>query len=353
MLDFEKLTPSNGAVTDLKELIFLTLFNNEGLEKLFTTKIGVRKGDKLGFVGDMEDIGEDEGGCDPQYKAAQISASQKEWSLGDWTIALKECYKDLEETIAGYCLKKGTEIADLTGTEYMDYIVAPKLERAIMNMMWRIVWFGDKDAKNITNGGVLTAKVKPSLFTMTDGLFKHFFALGVTNPTQRTTIAANTEVTYALQMSKIRENGVATSIFDSIIYNANSLLSTEDGVAIFATKSMCDALSIDIKEKHNVIMPWEVVFDGIKVSKYNGVTVYEVSVWDNFIKKYEDDGSKLNMPHRAIYGSPKNIFVGTPNTKMLSDLDIFFDKKDRNNYIYSTGKIGTLLGDDTMFHLAY
>lgn len=353
MLDFEKLTPSNGAITDLKELIFLTLFNNEGLEKLFTTKIGIEQGKKLGFVGDMEDVGEDGGGCDPQYKAAQISASQKEWSLGDWTIALKECGKDLEGTIADYCLKKGTEIADLTGTEYMDYIVVPKLERAMINMMWRVVWFGDKDAKNIADGGVLTAGAKPSLFTMADGLFKRFFALGATNQAQRTTIAANTEATYALQTSKLRENGVATSIFDSIIYDANSLLATEEGAAIFATKSMCDALSIDIREKHNVIMPWEVVFDGVKVSKYKGVAIFEVSVWDSMIKKYESDGKKLNMPHRAIYGSPKNIFVGTPNTKMLSDLDIFFDKKDRNNYMYSTGKIGTLIGDDTMFHLAY
>jgi len=34
----------------------------------------------------------------------------------------------------------------------------------------------------------------------------------------------------------------------------------------------------------------------------------------------------------------------------MSDLDIWFEKKERRNYIYSTGKMGTLIKENDMFH---
>ena len=53
------------------------------------------------------------------------------------------CYTDLENTIAKYCLKTGTNIGDLTSTEYMDGIVLPKLSGSYdendvaFYMVWR------------------------------------------------------------------------------------------------------------------------------------------------------------------------------------------------------------------------
>ena len=44
-------------------------------------------------------------------------------------------------------------------------------------MMWRIAWYGDKDAKNNADGGVLTSGVDPTLFTMADGFWKRIFAI--------------------------------------------------------------------------------------------------------------------------------------------------------------------------------
>lgn len=53
---------------------------------------------------------------------------------------------------------------------------------------------------------------------------------------------------------------------------------------IFATKSLCDALSRDIKEKYKVIMPWTTIFDGLEVGEYDGVRVIKCSIWDRFIQ---------------------------------------------------------------------
>ncbi len=169
ILDFDKLTPDNQAVKDLKDLIQLTVFQNEDMERFMTFMPNVTNGKKAGFIGEMEDIGVAGSGCDPEYKKVAIAAAQKEWEIGDWQIPLEMCYTDLENTIAKYCLKTGTNIGDLTSTEYMDGIVLPKLSEAMMKMMWRFTWFGDKSAASVTGGGQITDGVNIELFKTCDG----------------------------------------------------------------------------------------------------------------------------------------------------------------------------------------
>lgn len=351
--EIKNLTPSNGAIKDLKELLIMTNFTDEVLEKFFTFRQNVTKGDKLGWTGEMSDIGWAGSGCNPTYKKATIGAAEKEWDMGDWSIPLEWCYEELEGTIAEYCLKTGTEIGDLTSTEYMDYIVLPALDLAIKRMMWRFTWFGDKSAASITDAGSITDGVDVSLFKTCDGFFKQLFAICAANASQRVTIAANAEATSALQRSKIREAGVALGIFDNLFDNADSRISSMDGAGVFCTKSLADALVRDLKREYKLILTWEQVFKGLDVTEYDGHLIYRVSIWDRFIEKYQNNGTKLNLPHRAVFGTPNQLFVGSPANKIISDMDIWFEKKDRKNYIYSTGKLATLVGEDNLFQLAY
>lgn len=352
-LDFSKLTPTNHAITSLRYLLNMTVFQDERLEDIVTFIGNVINGQRLGFIGQMEDVGTKGVGCEPTYKTNKIDSAEKQWELGDWDIPLKICYEDLEGTIAEYTLKTGTEIGDLTSTEYMDYIVLPKLEEAMRKMLWRIAWYGDKDAKNVASSGVITAGIDTSLFTMSDGFWKRLFAIATTNPGQRTSIAANEGDSYAAQKSGLLTKGVATKIFEDIRMNADGRIETLPGSAIFCTKSLADALAWDAKQSYNTIMPWEVLFDGLKVSEWDGVKVFSVSLWDRFNKKYQDDGTKVNLPHRAVYTSPDNLLLGYPGNDAISDLDIWFDRKERVNYIYSTGKLGTLIKEDELLNVAY
>lgn len=349
----KNLTPSNGAIKSLKDLLIITNFTDEDLERFFTFRNKVNKGDKLGWIGEMEDIGWAGSGCNPTYRKATIAAAEKEWDMGEWSIPLEWCYEELEGTIAEYCLKTGTDIGDLTSTEYMDYIVLPALDLAIKRMFWRFAWFGDKDAANIDDSGSITDGIDVELFRTCNGFFKQLFAIATANANQRVTIAANAESTYALQRSKIREAGVAINIFDELFDNADPRIASMDGAGVFCTKSLVDALEKDLKREYKLILTWEQVFKGLDVTEYDGHLIYRISIWDRFIQKYQNNGTKLNMPHRAVFGSPKQLFVGSPADKIISDLDIWFDKKDRKNYIYSTGKLGTLIGEDNLFQLAY
>lgn len=345
------LTPDNGAIKDLKDLIIAELYTDPVLENFFTLVLNAVNGEKLGYRGAMEDVGWVGKGCNPTYKQVKVDMLEKEWAIGSWEIPLKYCYTDLINTIAEYCLKKGTDIGDLTSTEYMDYIVYPALKDAMMQMMWRIIWFGDKDAQSVSSGSITTG-VDVDLFKACDGLWKRLIAITTSSEGQKTTIKANEQASTAEQMSKIKEAGAAIKIFDELLENADSRIAALPGAGIFATKSLTDALAKDLKREYKEILTWEQVFGGIRVTQYNGVNVYEMGIWDRMISKYQNNGTKLNMPHRAVFGSPREILVGTPENQLISDLDITFDRKDRMNYIYSTGRLGTLIGQDDLFQIA-
>ena len=347
------LTPDNGAIQSLKDLIIAEVFTDPELERFFTMKFKVNNGDKLGYSGEMSDVGWAGAGCNPSYKKPKVEFAEKAWKIGDWQIPLEFCYTELNNTIAEYCLKTGTDIADLTSTEYMDEIIYPKLKDAMRLMFWRMIWFGDTEAKVHTSSGVLTTGVDPELFKATDGLFKHLFAVGTKAKGQKVEIAANAQESTALQFSTLRTPKVAIGIFDSLLENADSRIQSIPGAGIFATKSLCDALTRDLKNEYKDRITWEQIFEGLDVTEYNGVPVYRVAIWDRFIQEYQNNGTKLNIPHRAVFGSPREMFVGTPANDIVSDLDIFFEQKTRMNYIYSTGKIGTLIGQDNLFQLAY
>lgn len=301
----------------------------------------------------MGDVGEARSGCDPQYSKVNVTGIQKEWELGDWEIAKEICYDELENTIAEDSLNTGTDRAYLQDTPYWDQVLMPLLEKAMKEMFWRIVWFGDKDAKNIADGGILKAGINPKLFNMCDGLWKRLQAIIAANPNQHTEIAANAATTYLDQKNGILVPGTAIKIFDTLLADADSRIFDKPGSAIFCTNSMFKALRTDLVERYGkTTMPFENVATGITLSEYDGRTIIALDIWDRLIKKFEDTGTALNCPHRAIVCSPDNLFVGTNDKDKIASLSVHFNDKDRKNYIYAASKIGTLVGEDELVQVA-
>ncbi len=353
MINWNQFTVDNGAITDLRELLFLTVYDDPDIDLTIKNETGVTNGKKLGYIDSMGDVGEARSGCDPQYSKVNVTGIQKEWELGDWEIAKEICYDELENTIAEDSLNTGTDRAYLQDTPYWDQVLMPLLEKAMKEMFWRIVWFGDKDAKNIADGGILKAGINPKLFNMCDGLWKRLQAIIAANPNQHTEIAANAATTYLDQKNGILVPGTAIKIFDTLLADADSRIFDKPGSAIFCTNSMFKALRTDLVERYGkTTMPFENVATGITLSKYDGRTIIALDIWDRLIKKFEDTGTALNCPHRAIVCSPDNLFVGTNDKDKIASLSVHFNDKDRKNYIYAASKIGTLVGEDELVQVA-
>ena len=342
-----KLEPEN--LASIKDAVQETFYNDEDFSS-FVNIQKVKEKDPIALLGEMEMVGKKGGGCDPTYEEKGIANSQKRWEFGQWEIPVKICYEAIKGTIGEYSLKTGTAIGDLTSTDFMT-IFADALQRAMEQMIWRFGWLGDKEAALAgEGGGKLTAGLDVSNFNVCDGLFKRIFTA---TATKHTAIAANSETTAALQISTLRKSGAATTLVDTILMDADTRIVDDSDAVLLMTRSLADALTYDLKKTYHDIMPWEKLFDGFEVATYNGVKIARVGIWDRMIKAYEKGETTINLPHRAVFCNPKHLMIGTDADNLISDLDIWFDQKERRNYLYATGKIGTALLEEDMIYAAY
>lgn len=365
-LNFANLTPDNGAVRDLKELIFLSVADVESLGDLFNFRASQENGKKVGLLGQFGLLGKSSQGCDPTYGNDLVKVSEKTWDIQRWEIAEGICFEDLLGNLGKTALKKGTEVADLTGTDYLDDILMPLLESAVKRLVLRLAFFGDKSASVYDKTTNTTGTLKPGTdagnFTVTDGFFKHIFdgvaiAEGTDGHINRVTIAANAATTKAAQKAAIKGAGVASGIIDDLIADAPMNLRQAEGQVIYLTQALADALSADIKANNKGSeLQWSALFDGIKETTYNGITVRAIPFLDEIIQGYlqnTTNADALDKPYRAIYTIKDNLLVGSESDTEISDIQAWFDQTKQKNFILCRDTIGTLIVDENLIAVAY
>jgi hypothetical protein len=365
-LNFLNLTPTNGAVQELKELIFLSFVDAEGLGGLFNFMPGQQDGKKLGLIGQFGLLGSASQGCDPTYGNDLVATREKTWNIKRWEIAEQICFTDLLSTLAKTALKKKTQVADLTGTDYMDSILMPLLEEAAKRTVLRLALFGDPDAsvydKTNNSTGTLKAGTDKKYFTVTAGLWKRIFegvaiAAGTDGHITRVTVDANTKTSIALQKAAIRTAGVATGILDDLIEDAPQNLRQAPNQIIYITQALADAVSRDIKKNNKGSeLQWKSLFMGITETTYNGITVRAIPFMDEIIQSYLQNTTNTDAwdkPYRAIYTIKDNLLIGSESENEIAEIDAWFEKKDQKNYILCRDTIGALIGDENLIAVAY
>lgn len=358
MINWSQFTVDNGAIKDLRELMFTSTFEDPDIENVVTKKTGVENGKKLGYIDRMQEVGRKGTGCKPTYERVTITGIEKTWELGEWEVPLELCYQEIEDTIGKEGLKSGADKADLQDTPYWDIVLIPLLKKALIRMYWRLIWFGDTAAENVSDGGIITDGVKTNLFTATDGLWKRLFALCAANDAQRTEVTANQAATVDAQKQAMKASGYAVQLFDDLLSDADSRIFDDSKACIMCTNSMYKALRNDLVDKYGkYTMTVKQVAAGIKLTEYDGVDIIVLDIWDRMIKEFEKKTSggktSLNLPHRAVVCSPTNLFAGTEDKDTIASLSMKFDDTDRMNRIFASSTLGTLLGEDELFQVAY
>lgn len=343
------LQPEN--IESLRDAVIKKVLDDEDLRRVVTIK-RVRSGEPLAIIGEMDAVGHAGAGCNPTYEEIGIANSVQRWALGAWEIALKICYENLEDTIAEYSLRTGTAIGDLTGTDFMA-VYMELLVTQVRRMLWRLIWFGDTAADNISDGGVITNGVDPTLMTANDGLWKRLFAIATAAPAQRTVISANAAASYAAQKSAMLAAGYATSLVDTILLDASSRVNANGTATLFVNKKFADYLAHDVKVTYKNNLPFERIFDGFYIGYYDGVQIGAIETWDYMIDTYENTSAKWNLPFRAVLANPNNLLVGVDKENPVDDLDIIFDRVNRMNHVYATGKLDTMVAQSDLVHVAY
>ena len=342
------LVREDANLKSLRDAIIVKVINDEDIRQVLTIQ-KVNQGDPIATIGEMDAVGHAGGGCNPTYDEVGISNTLQRWALGAWEIALKICYQSFEGTMAELALKTGKDIADLSGTEILA-IYTELLATQMKRMLWRMAWFGDKAAKTVTNGGNITDTADITLLNMNDGLFKRLFALP---PSQVTTIAANAEATTAAQIAKMRTQGEAVKVVENILLDAPTLVNQYGNAALMLNGKFADILAFDIMHTYHESLKWETIFEGFQVANYFGTKVVKVATWDYMINTYEKGAKAINKPFRAVYTDPRNLLVGVDAENAINDFDVWFNRDERVNKVYSTGKIDTAIAEPDRVHLAY
>lgn len=356
------LTQYNGAVLDVRKLLFDAILEPDSLSKLCKIMPHQKHGEKLGLIGEFGLVGKAAQGCNPTYGTDAISARELEWDIKPWGVYEKICYEDLETTFLTYLLNKKTNIGDLTSGEiyaqYVASIVYPRLKVAIEKMLIRFAWFGDKNADTNTNGGNLKDTVDKGYFTLIDGFWKRLITIATATPAVRTTIAANAETTNAGQKAAIATAGVATGIFDSLIANASPVLRAASNKVIYCTLALKDALDADIRNNNKGSdLQWKSIFAGIQEATYNGITLRAVPIFDEIIDSYynvDTSGtSSRYLPYRAVFTTDDNLLVGLESDSEVEDIQIYYNPETEINTIKAKDKVGTLIRQNNLVSVAY
>ena len=89
----------------------------------------------------------------------------------------------------------------------------------------------------------------------------------------------------------------------------------------------------DTLEDKSIVFSLAETTDGISKMSYRGIPIKVRHDWDNNIRSYQDNGTKFNLPNRAILTVKENIPVGTLSQEDLDNLESWYEKKDKANYI--------------------
>lgn len=352
-INFEGLTPQNGALRELAELIFLNIQEEDKLGQLLVFMTEQINGKKVGFVGKPGLLGKASEGCIPTYDNHLVATSEKTWVIKEWQISEKICYEDLIGTIAQHFAQNGSDVADLTDTEYMDTIVRPIFEQAIPELIIRFAFFGDTDieASELQDG------VDVGAFNLIDGIWKQLFTGVTEGKTKRVAIAANEAATVDAQYEAMRQPGAATGVLNELIIRTPAKMRNLAGRRFIVTQAFADMLNLDIQENNKGSeLQWESIFTGIQKTSYQGVELLAVPQFDEIIQSYLKNTTNANAydkPFRVIYGSKDNFRAGTESKERIATLKVWFNEDEQTNKMLAKDTLGALVVSEEYAAVAY
>lgn len=199
----------------------------------------------------------------------------------------------------------------------------------------------------INEGGNLTTGVDEDYFNILDGLFKQLRAIIALDADVKVTIAANSQTSKADQLAYLTPER-AYNLLSDMWYKADiKLRQRKSECRFYVTQSIADKYEQYLVGK-GIESTYSNLVDGVPALKFNGVPVIPMPMWDANIQSYFDLGDIYDAPHRALLTTKSVIAVGTPSAKAFDEVDVWYDKTSRKNYILCKDKLDAKILSDKM-----
>tara|TARA_R110002012_G_scaffold190633_1_gene358200 strand:- start:8723 stop:9790 length:1068 start_codon:yes stop_codon:yes gene_type:complete len=334
LLDLTDLTMNPEEATQVSQAIFEATITGGPLSEHHEIVTGIDHKMQIPFIGNLGLVGVKITGCDRDPNGTSIPLTEKFWDPAIIGDRLKHCALDVNSLLKLFkkAQRMNPDFYDRIGSEEFGVIIA-KLEQAITKMLNRLVWFGDTAADNVADGGSITDGIDVKYFNIIDGLFKQIFAEIPTTAANYVAITKNAGASYSAQ---VLADGDALKIFRAMHtkMDARFFEALEDGAQpeYEVTRELWQNYQDTLEDK-SIVFSLSETQDGISKMSYRGIPIKVRHDWDNNIRSYQDNGTKFNLPNRAILTVKENIPVGTLSLDDLTNLESWYEKKDKANYI--------------------
>ena len=317
---------------------------------------GIKAEKQIAILGKIDGLtGKGTGACDPSDDTLNIATSQKKWLPKTVSNRFAFCWTETKDSFFIWGTKNGIAKSDLTGTDYLNFIqdrITPALKEEVM----RIAWFGDATADHSDATGVITPGTDLLYFNRIDGFWKQLFAI-VTADSARLTSGLDTRnagVNYGAQEfdSSDTTNRVVTNTLQNMRYGSDMRLRSKADATYVVTQSVADQYERELTEA-NVAFTTERLENGMTQLRSGSITVVAFEFWDRMIRAYENNGTIYNLPHRAVLLTKNNTQIGTEAVGTLSEIDAFYDRKSKKNYVDTVYDIDAKIIEDYLVQLAY
>jgi hypothetical protein len=352
-IDFANFTFSAEQIRDVRELLKLKVIDFSMFSQYHDVWTGIQYDKEIGWLGELPDIGRPSRGCNPAVDAALVPGVKKTWTPKEYDVRLSTCYTDLATTMAVYARKMGTDVQDLTSTDYLN-IVVEKAEEAMNRFMWRL-WFTQTN-HSVVGAGIgsqlLTVGTDPTLFTLLNGYWHQIFAIVAANPTQRTNLAANAEATAALQFSELTPALALSTLMDATYNMPVELVQSPNKVGMI-TRYFANQVKRAFQTVNTHPDAYSATKDGVEVLKVNGVEFVISDEWTRIIQQYFNLGATFHLPHRAVITTKENLAYGIESNGTLNTFKVFHDDTLRRSYVDLIDRVDVKVLQDRLIQVVY
>ena len=320
-------------VRDLNSLFVKAVLDAPALNQFHTFETGIVNDKQIGIVpGTLGLLLKAAQGCSPTADTVSITATQKKWAPKRQEMLLKQCYTDLASSFLILSRKLGSNVGDLTATDYFTFLT-DMVRRDLSKEILRVAWMSNTAAANVDDSpaGVIKTGVNTDYFTVIDGLFKQLATIYTATAARKTAISANAEATYALQKSQFTTTA-AFNALNSVVDDAPTLLKLQPDRFLLCTQSVMDKAK-RYMQGVNIAFDITNTIEGLQLAKWDGWDLIAVPLWDEWIMAYEDNGTKYNNPHRIVAATKSNLKIGMEGTSLFDTVNIWYDKTTKYNYI--------------------
>lgn len=315
---------------DWEKVINELTFGDPDLNSIHMVEQGIKYDSQIVFSSRMGLMGKAVTGCTPN-EVGGITLSEKFWTPAREDFRLPHCGADVnsQDKLIQQMTRMNPDfytVVEGSQSRIGNFLVASVLDGFKENLL-RKIWFSDT-AADVFPTGVLTTGTDADYFNTFDGLFKQIFT--EVSPAN-VPIAKNGGVDYAGQELA---SGEAIAILKDMYKAADSRLLALSDKKFYVTRTIWDGYLCDLEDIQNSGAGNTMINeDGQMTLRYRGVEVVNMEIWDRVITAYEDNGTTYNLPNRAVLSTPDNLRVGTLAQGDFGEVDAFYDKVTKKNYI--------------------